>query len=45
MLDKTIDKLRRKEKRASWIGYYPRITKDKTRYCRKIKHKNNLKEY
>ena len=39
MLKKNIDKLNRKEKRNTWVGYFPRVTKDKTKYSRKYKHK------
>ena len=40
MLAKNREKLERKSKRDTWIGYYPRVTKDKTKYSRKDKHKN-----
>ena len=40
MLKKNIEKQKRKE-RNTWNGYYSRITKDKTKYTRKGKHKNN----
>lgn len=39
MLKKNIEKVERKEKRNMWTGYYPRVTKDKSKYTRKIKHK------
>ena len=39
MLKKNIDKLERKQERSTWNGYYPRVTKDKTKYSRKIKYK------
>lgn len=39
MLKKTAEKLERKEKRNTWVGYFPRVTKDKTKYSRKEKHK------
>lgn len=40
MLDKNKEKLERKAKRDTWVGYFPRVTKDKTKYSRKDKHKN-----
>lgn len=40
MLKKNIEKKERKEKRSMWTGYYPRVTKDKSKYTRKEKHKN-----
>lgn len=39
MLKKNIEKIERKEKRSMWNGYYPRVTKDKSKYTRKEKHK------
>ena len=42
-----LEKNKEKEKRKSrdtWVGYYPRVTKDKKKYSRKEKHKNNNKE-
>lgn len=39
MLQKNLEKQKRKG-RQTWIGYYQRVTKDKTKYSRKIKHKN-----
>lgn len=41
MLKKNKEKLERKN-RSTWAPYYSRITKDKTKYNRKQKHK---KEY
>ena len=38
MLKKNKEKLERKE-RSTWISYYTRVTKDKTKYSRKQKHK------
>ena len=38
MLQKNIDKEKRKN-RDTWVGFSPKITKDKTKYSRKIKHK------
>lgn len=38
MLEKNKKKIDRK-KRNTWEGYYPRVTKDKTKYSRKEKHK------
>lgn len=38
MLEKNKDKLKRK-KRQTWQPFYARITKDKTKYTRKVKHK------
>lgn len=40
MLNKNIQKLKRKTERDTWVGYFPRVTKDKTKYSRKDKHKN-----
>lgn len=40
MLNKNIQKLKCKTKRDTWVGYFPRVTKDKTKYSRKDKHKN-----
>lgn len=42
MLQKTKERLKRKEKRNTWVGYFPRVTKDKTKYTRKVKHKNAI---
>lgn len=42
MLQKNKDKLHRKQNRNMWIGYFPRVTKDKTKYTRKVKHKNAI---
>ena len=39
MLQKNIDKEKRRN-RDTWVGFSPKITKDKTKYSRKIKHKN-----
>lgn len=39
MLQKNIDKNERKN-RDTWVGYFPRVTKDKKKYSRKNKHKN-----
>ena len=39
MLQKNIDKEERRN-RDTWVGFSPKITKDKTKYSRKIKHKN-----
>lgn len=41
MLQKNKEKQKRKD-RPTWIGYYQRITKDKTKYTRKIKHRKSL---
>lgn len=38
MLQKNIDRNKRKE-RDTWVGYHPRVTRDKTKYSRKCKHK------
>ena len=27
----------------TWVGYYPRVTKDKTKYSRKEKHKKDYR--
>lgn len=43
MLDKNKKKERAKE-RKTWVGYYSRITKDKTKYTRKKKHKKAKEE-
>ena len=40
MLAKNKEKQERKSKRDTWVGYFPRVTKDKTKYTRKDKHKN-----
>lgn len=42
MLQKNIEKNKRKE-RETWVGYFPRVTKDKKKYSRKNKHKNSEK--
>lgn len=39
MLEKNKEKKKRKE-RPTWQPFYPRVTKDKTKYTRKTKHKN-----
>lgn len=39
MLDKNKEKQKRKE-RSTWQPFYTRVTRDKTKYTRKIKHKN-----
>ena len=39
MLEKNKNKQKRKE-RLTWQPFYPRMTKDKTKYTRKVKHKN-----
>lgn len=41
MLQKNIQKQKCKE-RNTWVGYYQRVTKDKTKYSRKTKHKGKL---
>lgn len=38
MLKKNIEKEKRK-KRPTWVGYFPRVIKDRTKYSRKKKHK------
>lgn len=38
MLQKNQEKQKRKQ-RQTWVGYYQRITQDKTKYSRKIKHR------
>lgn len=43
MLQKNIEKNERK-KRDTWVGYFPRVTKDKTKYSRKKKHKRKDEE-
>lgn len=43
MLEKNKAKQKRKE-RDTWVGYFPRVTKDKKKYTRKEKHKKNYKE-
>ena len=40
MLQKNQQKLKRKKHENTWVGYFPRVTKDKTKYTRKLKHKN-----
>lgn len=44
MLKKNIEKEKRK-KRNTWVGYFPRVVQDKTKYSRKEKHKKNEKDY
>jgi hypothetical protein len=41
MLKKNIEKQERKN-RATWSPYYSRVTKDKTKYNRKVKHKKEV---
>lgn len=41
MLKKNQQKQKRKD-RPTWVGYYQRITKDKTKYSRKTKHRKSL---
>ena len=41
MLQKNKEKQKRKD-RPTWVGYYQRITKDKTKYTRKSKHRKSL---
>lgn len=43
MLEKNKDKQKRKE-RENWVGYFPRVTKDKTKYSRKKKYKGKEEE-
>ena len=43
MLEKNKLKKERKEKRQSWVGYYPRVTTDKKKYSRN-KMKNDLRK-
>lgn len=38
MLKKNIEREKRKN-RPTWVGYFPRVTKDRTKYSRKKKHK------
>lgn len=38
MLQKNLEKQKRKV-RQTWVGYYQKVTKDKTKYSRKIKHR------
>lgn len=40
MLAKNREKQERKAKRNNWVGYFPRVTKDNTKYTRKDKHRN-----
>ena len=40
MLEKNKEKQKNK-KRATWTPFYTRVTKDKTKYTRKTKHKKN----
>lgn len=42
MTKKNTEKAERKAKRQIWTPYYQRITKDKTKYSRKDKHKAKL---
>ena len=42
MLEKNKKKEERKN-RDTWVGYFPRVTKDKKKYSRKEKHKNKEK--
>lgn len=41
MLKKNQEKQKRKD-RPTWVGYYERVTKDKTKYSRKTKHRKSL---
>ena len=41
MLKKNIEKKERKD-RPTWEGYYPRVVQDKTKYSRKVKHKERI---
>nr|DAP55412.1 MAG TPA: hypothetical protein [Caudoviricetes sp.] len=41
MLEKNQQKQKRKD-RPTWVGYYQRITPDKTKYSRKTKHRKSL---
>ena len=41
MLEKNQQKQKRKD-RPTWVGYYQRVTKDKTKYSRKTKHRRSL---
>lgn len=41
MLKKNQEKQKRKD-RPTWVGYYQRVTKDKTKYSRKTKHRRSL---
>lgn len=41
MLKKNQQKQKRKD-RPTWVGYYQRVTKDKTKYSRKTKHRKSL---
>ena len=41
MLEKNHQKQKRKY-RPTWVGYYQRVTKDKTKYSRKTKHRRSL---
>ena len=43
MLEKNKEKQKRKQ-RQTWAPYYSRVTKDKTKYSRKIKHKNQFED-
>ena len=41
MLKKNQEKKKRRN-RPTWVGYYQRVTKDKTKYSRKTKHRRSL---
>ena len=41
MLEKNHQKQKRKY-RPTWVGYYQRVTKDKTKYSRKTTHRKSL---
>lgn len=43
MLDKSKKKEKAKE-RNTWVGYFPRVAKDKIKYSRKKKHKGKEEE-
>jgi hypothetical protein len=43
MLQKNIEKLERKN-RNTWSPYYSRVTKDKTKYTRKVKHRKGFQD-
>ena len=43
MLEKNKKKEKAKE-RDTWVGYFPRVIKDKTKYSRKKKHKGKEEE-
>lgn len=42
MLEKNIEKQKRKNNRQMWTPYYQRIVKNKKQYQRHTKHKENL---